>query len=160
MQNICVVSAVTVALIVSGCSSRPREFAPTLAVQSTSTAALDASMAECSQLFIAGKLDQNGRTGSGAAGAAPGGAMAVAGGAAAASAGPYAGMALASATLVLLPFAALGGAWGMARMKRAKKEKAIKTAMTGCLQERGHQVVGWEKTGRKMPKPSAKAPAN
>jgi hypothetical protein len=52
----------------------------------------------------------------------------------------------------LLPFAVLGGAWGMAKMKRAKKERAVKTAMAGCLQERGHQVTGWTKTGRKMPK--------
>ena len=109
-------------------------------------------MAECTQLFIAGKLDQNGRTGSGAAGAATGSAVAVAGGAAAASAGPWAGAAVASATIVLLPFAVLGGAWGMAKMRRAKKERAVKTAMAGCLQERGHQVTGWKKTGRKMSK--------
>jgi hypothetical protein len=40
----------------------------------------------------------------------------------------------------------------MAKMKKAKKERAVKTAMAGCLQERGYQVTGWEKTGRKMPK--------
>ena len=41
---------------------------------------------------------------------------------------------------MLLPFAIVGGAVGMAKMKRAKKEKAIKTAMNGCLAERGYGV--------------------
>jgi hypothetical protein len=50
-----------------------------------------------------------------------------------------------------LPFALLGGAWGMAKMKRAEKEKAIKTAIGGCLSERGYEVAGWEKTGKKVP---------
>lgn len=109
----------------------------------------DASYAECRQLLVAGKLDQNGRLGSGAAGAATGGALAVAGGAAASSAGLYGGMAVASATIVLLPFVALGGAWGMAKMKRAKKEHAIKTAMTGCLRDRGHEVTSWAKAASK-----------
>ncbi len=156
MRNKSIVCAVTVALTLSGCSSRPREFAPQLATPPASSAPLDASLAECSQLLIAGKLDRNGRAGSGAAGAAAGGAVAVAGGAAASSAGLAGGAALASATVVLLPFVALGGAWGMAKMKRAKKEKAIKTAMAGCLQERGHQVTGWEKTGRNVPKAVSK----
>ena len=43
------------------------------------------------------------------------------------------------------PFAIVGGAWGMAKMKRAKKEKAIKTALTGCLEERGYAVNNWER---------------
>ncbi len=150
MRNKSIMCAVAVAMTLSGCSSRPREFAPQLATPPASSAALDASIAECSQLLIAGKLDRSGRVGSGAAGAAAGGAVAVAGGAAATSMVPAVGMALASATIVLMPFVALGGAWGMAKMKRAKKERVIKTAMAGCLHERGHQVTGWEKTGRKV----------
>ena len=157
MRNKIIMYAVTVALTASGCSSRPREFAPRLATPAASPAALDASVAECSQLLIAGKLDRDGRMGSGAAGAAAGGAVAVAGGAAATSAGLAGGAALASATIVLLPFVAIGGAWGMAKMKRAKKEKAIRTAMAGCLLERGHEVAGWEKTGRKVTRAVNKA---
>jgi hypothetical protein len=45
----------------------------------------------------------------------------------------------------------------MSKMKRAQKEKAIKTALGGCLAERGHDVAGWEKTGRKVPKAATKA---
>ncbi|MEO7365956.1 MAG: hypothetical protein ABIW03_06525 [Sphingomicrobium sp.] len=152
-----------IAVTLSGCSSRPREFAPQLAAAPESNAALDATTAECSQLLVAGKLDSDGRLGSGAAGAAAGGAIAVAGGAAATSMVPAVGAALASATVVLLPFVALGGAWGMAKMKRAKKEKTIKAALAGCLQERGYVVTGWEKTGRKVSNELSKAssgPAN
>jgi hypothetical protein len=50
-------------------------------------------------------------------------------------------LAVASATAVLLPFAVIGGAWGMAKMKRAKKEEAIKSMISGCLQERGYSVA-------------------
>ena len=75
----------------------------------------------------------------------------MAGGAAlASSAGLYGGMAVASATVVLLPFAEVGGAWMMANAKRSKKEKAIQAVMAGCLTERGHTIVSWEKTGKKM----------
>ncbi len=36
----------------------------------------------------------------------------------------------------------------MSKVKRSKKEKAIKTAMAGCLQERGFVVQGWTKTSK------------
>lgn len=46
----------------------------------------------------------------------------------------------------------------MSRMKRAKKERAIKTALEGCLQERGFQVAGWSKTiGKPVDVPSVPA---
>ncbi len=80
---------------------------------------------------------------------ATGATTAVVGGTAAAAAGGYAGLAVPSATIVLLPFAILGGAWGMSRMKRAKKERAIKTALEGCLKERGFVVAGWSKSVNK-----------
>lgn len=136
-------------LTLQACSSRPREFAPTLAAPPASQSQFERVYATCQQLLVAGKLDSNGMAGSAGAGAAAGAATAVAGGAAASSMVPAVGAALASATIVLLPFVALGGAWGMAKMKRAKKEKAIKAAMTGCLQERGYQVAAWSKGVKK-----------
>ncbi len=136
-------------LTLQACSSRPREFKPSLAAPPASQSEFDAVYATCQQLFVTGKLDSSGRTGSAGAGAAAGAATAVAGGAAAASAVPVVGAALASATVVLLPFVALGGAWGMAKMKRAKKERAIQVAMEGCLQERGFHVAGWSKAAKK-----------
>ena len=145
MNRTIVICMMLPALTLQACSSRPREFTPMLAAPTTNQAEFDAIYATCQQLLVAGKLDSNGRSGSAGAGAAAGAATAAAGGTAAAAVGGYAGLAAASATIVLLPFAIVGGAWGMSRMKRAKKERAIKTAMEGCLMERGYQVAGWSK---------------
>ena len=136
-------------LALSGCSSKPREFRPTLAAPAADVSALDAAYEECRQLLVEGKLDSSGRLASGAVGVAAGGATMAAGAAAASSAGLYGGMALASATVVLIPVALIGGAFGMSRIKRGKKEHAIKTAMSGCLAERGYVVAGWTKAGKK-----------
>ncbi len=135
-------------LALGACSSRPREFTPDLA-SAASQAGLDEAYATCKQLLVQGKLDANGRSNSAAAGAAAGATTAAVGGMSAAAMGGYAGAAAAGATIVLLPFAILGGAWGMARAKRAKKEHAIKTALAGCLEERGYQVAGWSKAAKK-----------
>jgi hypothetical protein len=132
-------------LTLQACSSRPREFTPTLAAAPASQEQFDAAYAECHQLLVAGKLDMSGRRGSAAGGVAAGAGTAAIGSAAAA-AGGYAGLAAASATIVLLPFAIVGGAWGVSKMKRAKKERAIKAAMEGCLSQRGYQVAGWSKS--------------
>ena len=146
--------AAAAALLLQGCSSRPREFTPMLApppagAMAFDQAAFDRAYVECNDLLVAGKLDSEGRLASAGAGAATGAGVAVAGGALAASTVPAAGIALASATVVLLPFAVIGGAVGMAKAKRARKEKAIKTAMNGCLAERGYNVVSWEKVRKR-----------
>lgn len=143
-------AALAGALLLAGCSSRPREFRPTLAVPQSGQAAFDQAAfdrayAECSELFVAGKLDSEGRLASAGAGAAAMGTTAVVGTGTAVAIAGYSGLAVLSATVVLLPFALVGGAVGMAKAKRAKKEKAIKTAMTGCLAERGYQVQSWER---------------
>ena len=135
-------------VVVSGCSSRPRSFAPTLSEPVVDQTALDRAVAECHALLVAGKLDQSGRLASAGAGAAVGGTAAVAGGATAAAVAGYGGLAVASATIVLLPFAIIGGAIGMSKIKRAKKEKAVKAAMSGCLQQRGFVVEGWTKMSK------------
>ncbi len=139
---------VAIALCLQGCSSRPRQFNPTLAAPAADQSAFEAAYATCQQLLVDGKLNSSGRSGS-AAGAVAAGATTAAAGTALATAGGYAGLAAASATVVLLPFAIVGGAWGMAKMKRAKKERAIKAAMTGCLEERGYTVAGWSKAAKK-----------
>jgi hypothetical protein len=135
-------------LTLQACSSRPRDFTPELPV-AANQAEFDAAFATCQQLFVTGKLDSSGRSASAGAGAAAGAATAAVGGTAAAAAAGYAGMAAAAATVVLLPFAVVGGAWGMSRMKRAKKERAVKAAMEGCLMERGYRVVSWSKGVKK-----------
>src|SRR6187401_3514246 len=121
-------------LALEACSSRPREFTPQLATAAPNQAEFDSAYAECQQLLVNGKLDGKGREATAAVGAATATAV-----------GGWTGVALASATVVLLPVAIIGGAWGMSRAKRSKKEHAIKTALEGCLRERGYQVAGWSK---------------
>jgi hypothetical protein len=132
-------------LTLQGCSSRPREFTPTLAAAPVDHAAFDTAYSTCAQLLADGKLDREGRLASAAGGAAAGGAGLAVGSATAAAVAGYGGMAVVAATVVLLPFAVVGGAVGMAKMKRARKEKAIRTAMEGCLHERGYTVTQWVK---------------
>lgn len=147
------IATTVAAALVQGCSSRPREFAPMLAVPPADPAAFDAAFATCSTLLAGGKLTRDGRLASAGAGAAAGGTAVVVGGATAAAVAGYGGLAVASATIVLLPFAIVGGAVGMAKAKRAKKEAAIKTAMNGCLRERGYEVAQWAKVKRTRPAP-------
>jgi hypothetical protein len=138
------------ALLVQGCSSRPRTFAPTLAASPSGQApfdqaAFDRAQVECAQLLADGKLNDDGRLSSAAGGAAASGAAMAVGTTAAAAVAGYSGLAVLASTIVLLPFAAVGGAIGMSKMKRAKKERIIKAKMGGCLAERGYHVTGWAK---------------
>jgi hypothetical protein len=152
-----IMMAACAGLLAQGCSSRPREFTPTLGVATADQAKFDAASAECKQLYVTGKLDSNGRLASGGAGVAAGSALGLAGGAAAASAGLYGGMAVASATVVLLPVAVISGAWGMAKIKRNAKEKAIQRVMAGCLHDRGFDVIGWQKAPKAREKMAPRA---
>lgn len=133
-------------LALQGCSSRPREFTPQLSIAPASKTRLDAAIAECKDLYIAGKLDSSGRSASAAAAVGAGATVAAGGAAAASGAGTLAGMgAIASATVVAIPIVVVAGALGMAKIKRSKKERAIQTALAGCLYERGYEVVGWSR---------------
>ena len=132
-------------LALEACSSRPREFTPQLATAAPNQAQFDSAYAECQQLLVNGKLDGKGREASAAVGAGAGAGTAAVGAATATAVGGWTGVALASATVVLLPVAIIGGAWGMSRAKRSKKEHAIKTALQGCMHERGYDIAGWTK---------------
>jgi hypothetical protein len=148
------IAAAALSLMLEACSSRPREFTPKLGFAPVNQTAFDAAYAECKQLYVTGRLNSSGRLASGGAGAAAGGAVGVAGSAAAASAGLYGGMAVMSATLVLMPVAIVGGAIGMAKIKRHKKEQAVQRVMAGCLRERGYEVASWQKARRLKPGPA------
>ena len=148
-----IAATVAAAFILQACSSRPREFIPVLGPASTGQAGFEEAYATCQQLFVTGQLDSNGRLASAGAGAAAGAGVMVGGAAAATSAGLYTGAAIASATVVLIPFVALGSAFWLAKSKQKKKEKAIQTAMNGCLDDSGYEVVGWQRA----PKAAARA---
>jgi hypothetical protein len=143
-------------LLITGCSSRPREFTPSVGIATADRAGFESAYATCTQLMVDGKLDRQGRSGSLGGGAAVGATTAAVGAGTAAALGGYAGLAAAAATVVLLPFAVIGGAWGAATMKRAKKEAVIKEVIGGCLQERGYSVASWERAARKPRAATAK----
>ena len=44
---------------------------------------------------------------------------------------------------VVLPIAGIAGAWGVSKIKKTKKERAIKGAMAECMSEGGYSVDKW-----------------
>ena len=149
------VTVLAASLTLQGCSSRPREFTPQLAAAPASQSDFEAAQASCRQLLADGKLTSEGRLASGAVGAAAGATTLAVGSAAASGAGLYGGMAVAGATLVALPFVAVAGAWGLAKSKKKKRERAIQKATAGCLEERGYTVKGWATMVKNEPAPDA-----
>lgn len=149
MKKQVAVAVLLASLTLPGCSSRPREFNPTLAAVPADESDFRTAYAECRQLIAEGKLDSSGRLASAGVGTAAGATAMAVGGAAAASAGGYAGLAVASATVVALPFVAVAGAWKMAKAKKNKKERLMQQAAGGCLAERGYQVAGWEPVAKR-----------
>ena len=147
MKNKATLLALTAALTLQACSSRPRQFSPVLQAAPADAAAFDASYRECHALAADGKLKSDALA-SGGGGAAAGAATGAAGAAIATGSAGWGGFAVMGATLVLAPFAIAAGAWGVAKSKKTKKEKAIQSAAASCLQQNGYEVVGWELASR------------
>lgn len=134
------------AVLLSGCSSRPRNFAPVLAAAPADQRAYDAQLQTCRER-LAARMDRSGRLASAAVGTAVGVGAGYAAGAATAagSAGTMgaAAGAAAAAAITVLPIAGLAGAWAISKIKKTNKERAIKTAMAECLAEGGYSVDRW-----------------
>lgn len=157
MTRKAILLALAGALALQGCSSRPRQFTPDLAAVPVDRGRFEVDYATCRQLLADGQLTSSGRLASGAAGAAAGATALAVGGTVAGSAGFYGGLAVAGATVVALPFVAVAGAWGLAKSKKKKKEKAIQTAIAGCLADRGYEVAGWTRSTERASKLEAGA---
>ena len=153
--------AVSGAMLVSACSSRPRSFEPLLAAAPADQQAYDAQLHTCRQQ-IAARTDKSGRLVSAAGGAAIGVGAGYAAGTAtmAGSAGMIgAAGAAAAAAITVLPIAGLAGAWGISKIKKSKKERAIKTAMADCLQQGGYTVDRWRALSKREARALAAAPS-
>ena len=142
----------------TACSSRPRQFAPTLAAAPADQAKFAADYETCRVLVANGQRSGFGTTvASASAGTAAGlgvGAV-MAGG----TYGTYAAAAAAAATtLVLMPIAGVIGAWGVAKRSKLKKEKDVKAATQLCLTESGYTVSGWKHDKKQKPIKRTKAP--
>ncbi len=160
MKGKSIALATAAALVVAGCSSKPRQFRPVLGAAPADEAAFSAAAEDCRTL-IASHLDRKGRLASGAAGAAAGiGAGAVG---AAATSGTYASvggaMAAAGTVIVAVPVVSVLGAWGLAKARKSKKERAIKTATATCLADKGYQVQDWEVAKKRRGRESADSAA-
>ena len=155
------------AVILAGCSSRPRTFEPSLAAAPADAAAYEIALATCRQEAAASIGKGAGRLGSAAGGAVAGTGAGLAAGAAAASSASsamFAGAAAAAAAMVVVaPVAAIAGAWGVSKVKKNKKEKIVKTVMGECLAKSGYSVSGWrvmsKKEVRALKAQTANAPA-
>ena len=129
---------------ITGCSSKPRNFAPVMSTAPADAKAYEAQWLSCREQVAATAKNGSGRGASALGGAAAGVGSAVAvGTSAGASAGMVGAMAAASATVILAPIAAIGGAWGISKIKKAKKEKAIKSATADCMAKSGYSVDKW-----------------
>lgn len=145
MPRKAVLIVVAAALVLSGCSSRPRNFAPVLAAAPADQQAYEARLQTCRER-LAARMDRSGRLASAAAGTAIGvGAGYAAGAATAAGTAGTIGAAgaAAAAAVMVLPIAGVAGAWGLSKIKKTKKERAIKAAMAECLSEGGYSVEKW-----------------
>ena len=138
-------------LILTACSSTPRQFAPEMQVAVADPTKFAADYEQCRKLVAAGQ-----RTGFGAQVASGGVGVAAGVGVGAAVAGGTAGTvagaaAAASAALVLMPIVGVAAAWGLAKNRRLKKEKEIKSATALCLSETGYTVTGWKRDKNQKP---------
>ena len=134
------------AVILTGCSSRPRNFAPVLAAPPADQQQYEAQWLACRQQVAVTTKNGSERGVSALGGAAVGAGGAVAVGAAASTAtyATYGAAAAAlGATILMAPVAALGGAWGISKIKKNKKEKVIKAATADCMAKAGYSVDKW-----------------
>lgn len=141
-KRICVLAVA--ALSLTGCSSKPRYFVPTLASAPADQVKYEEAERNCRTMVAEGQRSGFGaRLASGGAGVAAGvGATAAAlGGASSSMVGA---LAAASAAMVMMPVFGVAGAWGVAKAKKAKKEKDNKEALATCLTELGYTVEKWK----------------
>jgi hypothetical protein len=137
-------ATILAAASLTACSSRPRQFVPTLAAAPADSAQFESDYMNCRVLVANGQ-----RSGFGATAASAGvGTAAGVGVGVAMAGGTYSSVAAATAaaatTLVLMPIAGVIGAWGMAKRSKVKKEREVKAATQLCLTENGYTVSGWK----------------
>lgn len=136
-----IATAIALILVLTGCSSRPREFVPTLKMAPADQAKYEQDYETCRTLVAKG---QRSGFGSRLASAGTGVAAGVGIPMAIASLGEAAVFAVASSAVVLMPVVGVGAAWAMAKRKKNRKEQVIKQATALCLSEHGYVVAHWD----------------
>jgi len=134
----------TSAMLLSGCSTAPRNFAASVSTPVSDQTAFENDYRNCQKMVSAGRTSgfrDAAITGAGAAGA---GALFGAGSFAAASSWSAAGAAASA-----VPFVGVFAGFGISRAIRGGKERKLKRGMTTCLAEYGYSVADWEKLPKK-----------
>jgi hypothetical protein len=144
MKAIRALATILAIVSLSACSSRPRQFAPTLAAAPADQTRFAADYETCRVLVANGQ-----RSGFGATAASAGvGTAAGVGVGVAMAGGTYGSVAAATAaaatTIILMPVVGVIGAWGIAKRSKLKKEKEVKAATQLCLAENGYTVADWK----------------
>ena len=144
-MNRTIVAVTAAAVALAGCSSKPRNFAPVLSAEPSDAKIYEAQWLACREQVAASTKHGSERGVSAVGGVAAGAAGATAVGAATAGTyATYAGAAAAmGATIIAAPIALVGGAWGLSKIKKNKKERAIKAATAECLSKAGYAVESW-----------------
>ncbi len=146
MRNMTTICAITAAaVLLSGCSTRPRNFSASLSAPVEDRAAFESDYRTCSNLVRSGHTANFKSTaatglaaGVGAAGA--GAAMASTG-----MVGAYMSGGAAFAAAAAMPVVGILAGFGVSRAIRGGKERKMKRSMTACLAEYGYGVESWDK---------------
>jgi hypothetical protein len=151
--NRAIIAPIAAGVLLSSCSSRPREFTPSLTALPADKTQYETDYEGCRTLVASGKRSNFGSSRGASAAVGAAGAAAGVGLGAAALGGTYAtygaAAAAAGATLIPAPLVGIAAAVGMAKHKRAKKEREIKIATASCLSEAGYEVSSWAKAKRR-----------
>lgn len=141
-----ILAAVIVAIALSGCSTRPRNFAAQVAAPVPDRLGFESDYHTCATLVRSGHTSNfKGAALTGlAAGAGTFGATAVA-----ATAGGIGITGATTAASMAIPGVGLIAAFGMSRAIRGGKERKYKRAMTDCLAEYGYEVSSWAKLDKR-----------
>lgn len=156
-----IIAAVTAAAVaLAGCSSKPRNFAPVLGAEPSDSKLYEAQWLACREQVAASTKHGSDRGASALGGVAAGaGGAAAVGAATAGTYATYAGAAAAlGATIIAAPIALVGGAWGISKIKKTKKERAIKAATAECLAKAGYSVDKWRVMSKREVRALALAP--
>lgn len=137
----------TLALIISGCSARPRNFVANVSSPVGDRTTFESDYRTCQALVAKGRSsDFKSVAATGlATGAGTFGATAVA-----ASAGGIGIGGATAAASVAIPFVGVLAGFGVSRAIRDGKERKVKRSMTACLSEYGYSVDGWTKLKKRQ----------
>jgi hypothetical protein len=141
----------SLAVTVSGCSSRPRQFTATLSPPASDETQYEQDLAKCTMLVRNG-VGSNFK--SAVAQSVGGTAAGFAAGVGVASVTNAAGGGFAT-TIGLagysIPFFGIASGFGISRAIRSGREKKLKSRMSACLDEYGYKVETWVVQKKKKP---------